>query len=119
LSPEVANEFEERRVARLLAGAAEAIAPLSDVEVETLVRGARSRLYARRGRRRSRGRRRHVFSVAAVAAAAAIAVSLPIGGQESEPRSGPASTAVGGNLASFPEGSALLLLLSQRGAEHA
>ena len=119
MSKELGNEFEERRVARLLARAAEAITPLSDVEQAMLARGATARLHAHPTHRRSLARRRHVLSVAAVAAVAALAVSLPIRSQTAEPPSPATSADVGEYLAAFPEGSALELLLSRRGAQHA
>ena len=119
MSGQLGNEFEERRVARLLTRAAEAITPLSEVEQAMLARDAAAGLRAHPSHRRSFARRRHVLSVAAVAAVAALAVSLPIRSQGTEPRSPATSSDVGEYLAAFPEGSALELLLSRRGAQHA
>jgi hypothetical protein len=115
LSRPLTNELEERRVVRLLTGAAEAIEPLPAIEVETMVRRARTRSV---GRRRASGSRLQVFSVAAVAAAVALAVSLPTRGQPTgQPAGGAPGSAAG--LVGFPEGSALQLLLSGPGTEHA
>lgn len=111
---ELTNELEERRVVRLIAGAAETVGPLSDIEIETLL----LRTSLGTDRRRARSCHRHVLSAAALAAAAALAVSLPLGGKPAdEPSGGPSSAARG--LVAFPEGSALELLLSRGGAENA
>ncbi len=67
----------------------------------------------------SRARGRHVLSVTALAAAMALAVLLPSSGRESEQRFDRTSTTAAGYQAPFPEGSALQLLLSLQGPEHA
>jgi hypothetical protein len=118
VSQELGTDFEERRVARLLTRAADAITPLSDVELAALARRAAVRPVTNTARRRWPGRRPQVFSVAAAAAAVALAVSLPIRSQEAADRTGPTSASAD-YLAAFPEGSALQLLLSQHGVEHA
>jgi hypothetical protein len=114
MSRELTNELEERRVVRLLAGAADAVPPLADSEVETLILRVQTRPDRRR---RPSGSRLHVLSVAAVAAVIALAVSLPTRSQPSGQPAGGASPAAG--LVAFPEGSALQLLLSRPGADHA
>lgn len=118
MSQELGTEFEERRVARLLTRAADAITPLSDVELAALARRAAARPTTTAARSRWPGHRPQVLSVAAAAAAVALAVSLPIRSQEASHRTGP-TLASADYLAAFPEGSALQLLLSRRGVEHA
>jgi hypothetical protein len=115
LSREIPNEIEERRVIRLLAGAAEATQPLHDVDVEALLRGAHARPFEHKPRRRSFPRQAHLLSAGGVAAAIALAVMLPVRQQEHEPRPSSHPARVDVNLAAFPEGSALSLLLSRNG----
>ena len=115
MSREIPNEIEERRVIRLLAGAAEATQPLHDVDVEALLRGAHARPCAHRPRRRSFPRRPHLLSAGAVAAAVALAVLLPVRQQQHERRPSAQPASVDAHLAAFPEGSALSLLLSRNG----
>ncbi len=100
------NELEERRVIRLLAAAVDAVPPLHDAEVETLVRLAAASPSSRRPRRRS-GPGRRTLLAAAVAATALVAV-LPIHRHEPPP---PSTAGDASPLVSFPEGSALSLLL--------
>ena len=113
MSREIPNEIEERRVIRLLAGAAETIPPLHEIEVETLLRVADARSSAQRARRRSFPRRPHLLSVAAVAAAVALAVMLPVRQPEPERGSSSPPASFEAHLVAFPEGSALSLLLSR------
>ena len=104
----VANELEERRVIRLLTGAADTVPPLHDVEVVALVRLA-ARPSAR-PRRRVELRRPPLLTAAA--AACALAALLPL--HRHEPgRPASSSTGVAAPPAAFPEGSALSLLLSR------
>ena len=118
MTRELTNELEERRVIRLLAGAAEAIPPLDDGDVASLLRAAEAGPLAHHARRRLGPRPPHVLSAAAVAAAAALAVMLPLRAQEPQQRSS-ARPAGAEALVVFPEGSALSLLLSRRGERRA
>ena len=107
------NEVEERRVMRLLADAAADVAPLPQHDVDALLTAAR-RGSARPVRRR-RPVARQLQHAVAVAAAAAVVISSSLALTSSEPQSTssrPGATDV--RLASFPEGSALRLLLSIR-----
>jgi hypothetical protein len=103
------NELEERRVIRLLTGAAGAVPPLHDVEVETLVRFA--------ARPSTTRLRRHVvvrrLPLLAAAAASVLAAMLPL--RQHEPAGRPASASAGNaaDALRFPEGSALSLLLAR------
>jgi hypothetical protein len=104
------NEVEERRVIRLLAEAADDVTPLSGQEVDELLQtatGGRPRLV----RRRPLARR--LQHVSAAAAAAAIVVSGGLALTASQPQGAATdSGSTDARLASFPEGSALRLLLS-------
>ena len=102
MSREIPNEIEERRVIRLLGGAAEAVPPLHAVEVEALLRTRT------RSRRHSR-RRPHALSFSALAAAAAVAIAVVLPLHRQAPRPQPSSPS---GLVVFPEGNALSLLLS-------
>ena len=102
MSREIPNEIEERRVIRLLAGAAEAIPTLHEVEVEALLRGAAARPCAQRPRGRSFPRRPHLLSAGAVAAAVALAVMLPLREEAPERRSSSPPARVDVHLAAFP-----------------
>lgn len=113
MSREIPNEIEERRVIRLLAGAAEAIPPLHEVELEALLRAAAARPSAQRRRGRSFPRRPHLLSAAAVAAVVALTVTLPLREEVPERRSSSPPVRVHAHLAAFPEGSALSLLLAR------
>jgi hypothetical protein len=114
LSREVRNEVEERRVIRLLAGAAEAIPPLQEPEVDAaLARVVAAGASGHRARRSFVPRRPHLLSVAAVAAAAALVAVLPASLRESRPAGGSSPAGVDAYEVSFPEGSALSLLLSR------
>jgi len=110
VSPQLLNELEERRVIRMLAGAADAVPPLHEAEVETFVRVAVTRPRVTGDRRRSFLRGPQLFSAAAVAAVAVLAVTLPTSSGEPERHHASPST----GLVAFPEGSALSLLLSRR-----
>lgn len=111
MSRELPNELEERRFIRLLTGAADAVPPLHEVEVETFVRVAVTRPRVEGARRRSFLRRPQLLGAAAVAAVAVLAVVLPTSSEESERHRALPST----GLVAFPEGSALSLLLSRPG----
>ncbi len=110
----VVDELEERRVVRRLAGLAEAVEPLRDDEVRAVLRGVVAGDVARRPRRRTRigG----ALPGLAATAAAVLAIAVGIGHAE---RSGgdPANRGTTPELLSFPEGSALELLLSRADAE--
>ena len=110
------NELEERRVIRLLAGAAEAVAPLHEAEVKTLVR-----LAAAPGPRRDRQRlaTRGRPLLAAAAAACMLVALQPFGRPASERHPTPSSSGTAASLIAFPEGSALSLLLSRPVQKHA
>ena len=115
MSRELPNELEERRVIRLLAAAAHAVPPLHDVEAETFSRLAVARQGAPRPFRRFAPRRPPLL--AAAAAASVLAVVLPMRQHEPQRPTRPAGGAA--PIVSFPEGSALSLLLarpSERGA---
>ena len=109
MSRAVSNELEERRVIRLLAGAAEAIPPLGELDVEdALTRAAAARACVRR-----RSFPLRPFSVAGIAAAVAFAVLLPLRPQEPDRHSRSAQISFEAQLVAFPEGSALSLLLAR------
>ena len=112
MSREIENELEERRVIRLLGGAAEEVAPLHDVEVEALLRTAVARPRATRARRHRFSRRPQLLSMAGVAAAAALALLLPVSQPEPDRRSSSPPASPQEQLVVFPEGSALSLLLT-------
>jgi hypothetical protein len=108
------NEVEERRVIRLLADAADDVTPLSVGEVDELLRsaiggatGGRPRLV----RRRPVARR--LQQLLAAGAAAAVVASGSLALTASQPQGAATdSGSTDARLASFPEGSALRLLLS-------
>jgi ferric-dicitrate binding protein FerR (iron transport regulator) len=107
------NELEERRVMRLLADAAADVAPLPQRDVDAML-GVATGATTRPVRRR-RPVARQLQHAVAVAAAAAVVISSSLALTSSEPQ--PASSGPGASdarLASFPEGSALRLLLSIR-----
>lgn len=107
------NEVEERRVMRLLADAADDVAPLPQHEVDALISAATG-VFARPARRRRPVARQLQQAVAAAAAVAAvIGSSLVLTSSQPQPAS-TQSGATDARLASFPEGSALRLLLSIR-----
>ena len=109
MSRPMANELEERRVIRLLAGAADAIPPLRELDVEdALTRPAAARAYVRR-----RSFPLRPLSVAGIAAAVALAVLLPVHQQEPDRRSSSSRVRFEAQLVAFPEGSALSLLLAR------
>lgn len=108
MSREVVNELEERRVIRLLAGAAEAVPPLQELDVEDALTRADTRAFVRRRSFTLRPR-----SVAGIAAAVALAVFLPVRQQEPDRHSSSAQVSFEAQLAAFPEGSALSLLLAR------
>ena len=119
MSREIENELEERRVIRLLGGAAEAVAPLHEAEVATLLRTAVARPRTARARRHAFSRRPQLLSVAGVAAAAALALMLPVSQPEPERRASSPPASLQAPLVVFPEGSALSLLLSLPGERRA
>jgi hypothetical protein len=104
------NEVEERRVIRLLADAADDVTPLSSREVAELLHAA-GRGRPRLVRRRPVARR--VQQVSAAAAAAAVVVGGSLALTASQPHGAATdSGSTDARLASFPEGSALRLLLA-------
>jgi hypothetical protein len=118
MSREITDEVEERRVIRLLGGAADAIPPLDALEVSALLRGSAAGQRARRGRRRSFPRGTHLLTAAAVAAATGLAAILQLRLHDAEQPSA-ATSRVHADLIAFPEGSALALLLSRQGERRA
>ena len=118
MSREITNEVEERRVIRLLGGAADAIPSLDEVEVSALLRARAADSRVRGARRRSFARRPHLLPVGAAAASAALAVLLPLQLHDAEQPS-TATSRVQADLVAFPEGSALSLLLSRQGERRA
>jgi hypothetical protein len=99
------NELEERRIIRLLDGVA--VEPLTPEDVSELLHSATLGVAARR---RSRLQPRRVLATGAAAALIlGTALASGLAGSQS-PSSGPATGSA--HLASFPEGSALHLLLS-------
>lgn len=117
MSRRITNEVEERRVIRLLAGAAEGIPALHDVEVETFVRLAAAGPRPHRARRRVVPRRPPLLTAAAAACVLAVVVPL----RHDDSQGGPTSptTGIAAGTIAFPEGSALSLLLSRRVQKHA
>lgn len=108
------NEVEERRVMRLLADAAADVAPLPQGDVDELLLTATAG-GAPAGRRRRRVAH-HLQHVVAVGAAAAVFISSGLALTSSQPHQAASRTsAADAALTSFPEGSALRLLLSVRG----
>lgn len=103
------TDLEERRVMRLLAGAADEVVPLAPGAVERALRDAT------RGPSRVHRPRLRLHHLVAAAAAVAVALGSTLGlvaPQPQRPPAGTVSAEVG--LASFPEGSALRLLLAPR-----
>ena len=117
MSREITNEVEERRVIRLLGGAAEAIPPLDALEVSALLRASAAGQRVRRARRRSFPRGAHLLTAAAVAAATGLAAIFPRLHDAEQPSA--ATSRVHADLIAFPEGSALSLLLSRQGERRA
>lgn len=111
MSREVANELEERRVIRLLAGAAEAVPPLQELDVEEALSRAANRSRYRPAHGRSFSRQQ--LPLAALAAAVALAAVLPTRQQEPQVRPSSSPAGIEAHLAAFPEGSALSLLLAR------
>lgn len=108
MSSAVANELEERRVIRLLAGAAEAVPPLRELDVEDALTRAAARACVRR-----RSFTLRPLSVAGIAATVALAVFLPLRQQEPDRHSSSTRISFEAQLVAFPEGSALSLLLAR------
>jgi hypothetical protein len=111
------NEVEERRVIRLLSDAAADVAALPEREVDVLLESAKRGVANRRGSRRPGARQ--LNHVIATGVAAAVIIGAAVGSTFSS--SGPASrepVTASASLASFPEGSALQLLLSISGNNH-
>ena len=103
------NEVEERRVIRILAGLAEGVPALRDYEIQRAVgSGVLARVLP--GRARSLRAARYFSAAAAAVVALAFVVHFEAPtGRSSSAASGSASAAT------FPEGSALQLLLSASG----
>ena len=108
------NELEERRVIRLLGGAAESVPPLHDAEIATLVRLAQSR-----PRRHRRPVPLRAPLVAAAVAASVLASMLPLGDRAPRSLSTSSTADVAAHGPTFPAGSALSLLLARPTEEHA
>ena len=108
MSARLANEIEERRVIRLLAGLAEEVPALPDAEIQRAVElaPALARLTSGRVPLRHPARR-----FAPVAAAAVVALAFLIQLEASAEHSSSAASG-SGSLVKFPEGNALQLLLS-------
>ena len=105
----VVDEVEERRVMRRLARLDAAVPELADAEVHRLVRARLVRIRRRRSPARY---------LPAVAAAATVAIGVSV--QIDRPAPRPSSTAPGGTeLATFPQGTALQLLLAPGPREEA
>jgi hypothetical protein len=100
----IVNEVEERRVIRLLHELADEVWPLPEDEVPALVDAAG------RGVAPRRPRRLPARALLAAAAAAAVVAGTTLGSSGPAPGPAPAAT----QLVSFPEGSALHLLISAR-----
>ena len=114
----VVDELEERRVARRLTALAEAVEPLPDRQLDAILSAVALGVPVRRPARGLRARAsRHVSGVAAAAAAAALAIAVGIGNSQHSPDDRQVRGSVPERLLSFPEGSALELLLSQAGEE--
>jgi hypothetical protein len=110
LSRPLVNELEERRVIRLLASVAEEVTPLADVDVDSILR----RAMAGSGRRARRRFDLPLRYLPAVAAAAAIVIGVSIGSDRSaSPQQAPSDARFDTRLASFPQGSALSVLLTR------
>ncbi len=108
------DELAERRIVRRLTELADAVEPLPDAEVDALLSGAALGAVASRS-----GRRLRIGSaLPGLAAAAAAALAIAVGIDDAERGGGdPANGAATPELLSFPEGSALELLLSRADAE--
>jgi hypothetical protein len=102
------NEVEERRVIRLLTGLADDVPALRPDEAQRAVESASAPTRVTSGRVRSRLPAR-CFS--AVAAAAVVALALSVQFEAPAERSSSAASG-SASAATFPEGSALQLLLS-------
>lgn len=102
------NEVEERRVIRLLAAMAEHVPALGDDEIQRAVGSAFPAARAMSGHVRSR-RPARCFSAVAAAAMAAFALLAQLDAPAESSSSAASGTA---SAATFPEGSALGLLLS-------
>jgi hypothetical protein len=113
----VVDELEERRVVRRLSGLAEAVEPLPDGELAALLSGVSSGRLGRRppGGLRTQAWRHLPGAAAALAAVLAIAVGIrhAEAGFDGPEDRGTAPV----RLLSFPEGSALELLLSRAGED--
>jgi hypothetical protein len=102
------NEVEERRVIRLLAGLASDVPALRADEVHRAVESASAPARVTSGHVRSR-RSARCFSAVAAAAVVAMALSVQFEAPAERASSAAPSSA---SAATFPEGSALELLLS-------
>lgn len=113
----IVDELEERRIVRRLTHLADAVEPLADDELDAILRGATSAASARPAAGRLRGRSVRYLPGIAAAAAAAVAIAVGFGHSESSPDGPQLRGTTPERLLSFPEGSALELLLSRAGAE--
>ncbi len=113
----VVDELEERRVTRRLACLAEAVEPLADRELRAILAGVVTGVVpVRRPPRRGARLARQLPGLAA-AAAAAVAVTVGIGHSERSTDDQHVRGTAPEQLLSFPEGSALELLLARAGSE--
>ena len=111
MRPEQTNEVEERRVIRVLAGLADDVTALQDGEIHRAVGSASALARVRSGRAPSR---RPARCLPAVAAAAVVALAF-VGHFEATAGRSSSTTSGSASAATFPEGSALQLLLSASG----
>ena len=112
----VVDELEERRVTRRLACLAEAVEPLPDVELRAILNDISAGTLVRRPTRRPVRLAARLPGVAA-AVAAALAVAVGIGHSEGSAEHRQVRGTAPQHLLSFPEGSALELLLARVDAE--
>lgn len=102
---------------RRLTQLTEAVEPLRDDELDAIVRAATFEASARPPAKRLRARSSLQLPGIAVAAAAALAIAVGIGHSERSPDGTPVPGTTLEQPLSFPEGSALELLLSRAGTE--
>ena len=112
----VVDELEERRITRRLTRLAEAVEPLPDWELRTILNDVAAGKHVHRPARRQ-ARLALRLPGAAAAVAAALAVAVGIGHSGRSPDNGQVGGTAPEHLLSFPEGSALELLLARAGAE--
>lgn len=106
---DVVNEVEERRIIRLLAGLADEVPRLGDDEVYAVLAAASVPTARPRRARRFQSSARYLPAVAAMAV-----VAIGVSAQLDRPASRPSSALHSGSapIATFPEATALQLLIS-------